>query len=95
MSLPTIRPERDELVLEANSLVNISCTGESEVVWEEPLPDDTTVTSDGFTSTLLIYNATIKHSGFFECRHKYGEGHLGGVAEIYIIVKGKNKIIVI
>lgn len=90
LSFPTIRPEVDALVLEANSLVNISCTGESEVVWDDPLPDNAIVTSDGFTSTLLIYNATVEDSGFFACRHKYGDGHLGSLTEIYVIVKDQD-----
>ncbi|KAM4738553.1 platelet-derived growth factor receptor alpha [Anableps anableps] len=87
LSSPTIWPEGYDLELEPNSLINISCTGESEVVWEEPLPDDAIVNSNGFTSTLLIYNATIEHAGYYGCRYKNKEGSQNELVEVYILVK--------
>ncbi|MEQ2208187.1 hypothetical protein XENOCAPTIV_012877 [Xenoophorus captivus] len=87
LSSPTIWPKEQELELEPNSLINISCTGESEVVWEEPLPDGAIVTSNGFTATLLIYNATINHTRYYDCRYKKNEGDPSDLTEIYILVK--------
>ncbi|KAM4575089.1 platelet-derived growth factor receptor alpha [Fundulus diaphanus] len=91
---PTIWPREDDLKLEPNSLINISCTGESEVVWEGPLPDDAIVISDGFTSTLLIYNASIKHTRYYDCRHKNKEDYLSDMKEIYIFVKDPDLLFV-
>ncbi|XP_035997377.1 platelet-derived growth factor receptor alpha [Fundulus heteroclitus] len=91
---PTIWPGEDDLKLEPNSLINISCTGESEVVWEEPLPDDAIVISDGFTSTLLIYNASIKHTRYYDCRHKNKEDQLSDIQGIYIFVKDPDLLFV-
>ncbi|MED6292932.1 hypothetical protein CHARACLAT_005637 [Characodon lateralis] len=87
LSSLTIWPKEQELELEPNSLINISCTGESEVVWEEPLPDGAIVTSNGFIATLLIYNATINHTRYYDCRHKKNKGDRSNFKEIYILVK--------
>ncbi|XP_007550752.1 platelet-derived growth factor receptor alpha [Poecilia formosa] len=87
LSAPTIWPARDELVVEPHSIINISCTGQSEVVWEEPLPDDAVISSNGFASTLLIYNATVKHTNYYGCRHKDKEGDQNDLVEIYVLVK--------
>uniref|UniRef100_A0A3B3VU41 Ig-like domain-containing protein n=1 Tax=Poecilia latipinna TaxID=48699 RepID=A0A3B3VU41_9TELE len=75
------------LVVEPHSIINISCTGQSEVVWEEPLPDDAVISSNGFASTLLIYNATVKHTNYYGCRHKDKEGDQNDLVEIYVLVK--------
>ncbi|XP_015241041.1 PREDICTED: platelet-derived growth factor receptor alpha [Cyprinodon variegatus] len=67
--------------LEPNSLINVSCSADSEIVWDAPVLKDAIITSDGFTSTLLIYNATVNHTGYYEC--KYGSEQ----TDIYIYVK--------
>lgn len=69
--------------LEPNSLINVSCSADSEIVWDAPVLKDAIIISDGFTSTLLIYNATVNHTGYYEC--KYGSEQ----TDIYIYVKGK------
>uniref|UniRef100_A0A3B5LKJ7 Ig-like domain-containing protein n=1 Tax=Xiphophorus couchianus TaxID=32473 RepID=A0A3B5LKJ7_9TELE len=94
LSAPTIWPAGDELVLEPHSIINVSCTGQSEVVWEEPPADDAVVTSNGFTSALLIYDATVEHTGYYGCRHKDKEGDQNDLVEIYVLVKDPQVVFV-
>uniref|UniRef100_A0A1A8UQB2 Platelet-derived growth factor receptor alpha n=1 Tax=Nothobranchius furzeri TaxID=105023 RepID=A0A1A8UQB2_NOTFU len=69
LSTPTIWPNQDELFLQPSSPINISCTGDRDVAWLEPLPEDAVVISEGFSSTLLIPKATVEHTRFYECTY--------------------------
>lgn len=74
LSPPTIVSNHDEFVLQPHSVFNISCTGKRNVVWAEPLPDNTFVYPGYYTSTLFIYNASVAHTGYYICKYKPQEG---------------------
>lgn len=89
-----ISPGEEQLLLQPSSLINISCTGEQDVAWVEPLPEDATVVPGVFSSTLLIYNATVEHTRYYECIYANQESDQDDempkeVAFIYIFVQGK------
>ncbi|XP_017284260.1 platelet-derived growth factor receptor alpha [Kryptolebias marmoratus] len=69
LALPVISPDQHFLLVQANSLINISCSGEQDVVWIEPLPKDAKVIPGVFSSTILIYNATKAHTGPYDCKY--------------------------
>ncbi|XP_071395167.1 platelet-derived growth factor receptor alpha [Centroberyx affinis] len=76
LSPPTVISNEDEFVLQPLSVFNISCTGKRNVVWAEPLPDNTFVYPGYYTSTLFIYNASVAHTGYYICKYESQEGEL-------------------
>ncbi|KAM4628758.1 platelet-derived growth factor receptor alpha [Polymixia lowei] len=74
LSPPTIVSNEDEFILQPHTVFNISCTGKRNVVWVEPLPDNSFVYPGYYTSTLFIYNATVAHTGYYICRYETKEG---------------------
>ncbi|XP_042339135.1 platelet-derived growth factor receptor alpha isoform X1 [Plectropomus leopardus] len=89
LSPPTIVSNKDEFILQPNSVFNISCTGKRNVVWVEPLPKNTFVYPGYYTATLFIYNATVENTGYYMCTY---EDDLGSEPEedneagIYVFV---------
>ncbi|CAL8309401.1 unnamed protein product [Lota lota] len=68
-SKPTIESNEDEIVLSPLSMFNISCIGEN-VIWAEPLPENTLVFLGSYSSTLFIYNASVEHTGQYICQNE-------------------------
>ncbi|XP_028300005.1 platelet-derived growth factor receptor alpha isoform X2 [Gouania willdenowi] len=78
LSPPTIVSNREEFILQHNSVFNISCTGKKNVVWVEPLPQNTFVFPGYYTATLFIFNATVENTGYYMCAYENQEGELDG-----------------
>ncbi|KAM7410383.1 hypothetical protein PAMA_001701 [Pampus argenteus] len=76
LSPPTIISNEDEFILKPSSVFNISCTGKRNVVWAEPLPENTFVYPGYYTATLFIYNATVANTGYYMCTYETQEGEL-------------------
>lgn len=88
-----------EFVLQPNSVFNVSCTGNRNVVWTEPLLENTFVFPGYYTATLFIYNATVENTGYYMCTYENREGEADGELEeeneigIYVFVPGKQAIL--
>ncbi|KAM3620154.1 uncharacterized protein V6R79_018966 [Siganus canaliculatus] len=67
---PTIVSNEGEFILQPNSVFNISCTGKRNVIWAEPLPENTFVYPGYYTATLFIYNATVDNTGYYMCTYE-------------------------
>ncbi|KAG7513222.1 hypothetical protein JOB18_002009 [Solea senegalensis] len=76
LSPPKIESEEDEFILQPNSTFNISCTGKRNVVWAEPLPENTFVYPGYYTATLFIYNVTVENTGYYMCVYENLDGEL-------------------
>ncbi|XP_072246068.1 platelet-derived growth factor receptor alpha [Leuresthes tenuis] len=74
LSPPTIVSNKEEFIVQPNSIFNISCTGKRNVVWAEPLPKNTFTLPGYYTATLFIDNATVENTGFYTCTYEYREG---------------------
>lgn len=83
LSPPTIVSNEDQFILQANSVFNISCTGKRNVVWAEPLPENTFVYPGYYTATLFIYNATVDNTGYYMCVYENQEEKVEGEAGEY------------
>ncbi|KAG7316741.1 hypothetical protein KOW79_020282 [Hemibagrus wyckioides] len=89
LSPPTIVSDKEEFVLELDSVFNINCTGKKRVMWEEPLPVNTHVMSEHYTTTLQIDRAAGYHTGEYMCVYESQDGeqpNLDNMASIYIFV---------
>lgn len=92
---PTIVSNQEEFVLQPNSLFNISCTGKRNVVWAEPLPENSFVFPGYYTATLFIYNVTVENTGYYMCTYETQEGDMEAEPEedneagIYVFVSGE------
>ncbi|XP_040896819.1 platelet-derived growth factor receptor alpha [Toxotes jaculatrix] len=73
LSPPTIVSNEKEFILQPNSVFNISCTGKRNVVWVDPLPENTFVYPGYYTATLFIYNATVENTGYYTCDYETQE----------------------
>lgn len=88
-----------EFVLQPNSVFNVSCTGNRNVVWTEPLLENTFVFPGYYTATLFIYNATVENTGYYMCTYENREGEVDGELEeeneigIYVFVPGKQAVL--
>ena len=95
LSPPTIVSNKEEFILQPNSIFNISRTGKRNVVWAEPLPKNTFTLPGYYTATLFIDNATVENTGYYMCTYEYREGETDTEpddehkAGIYIFVPGK------
>ncbi|XP_069555354.1 platelet-derived growth factor receptor alpha [Brachyistius frenatus] len=100
LSPPTIVSNQEEFVLQPNSLFNISCTGKRNVIWAEPLPENTFVYPGYYTATLFIYNATVENTGYYMCAYETQEGDLDDEQEedneagIYVFVPDPHALFV-
>lgn len=87
--------DKEEFILQPNSVFNVSCTGHGRVVWAEPLLENTHVMPGFYTATLFIDNATVENTGYYTCTYENREGEADGESEedyeagIYIFVPGK------
>lgn len=87
--------DKTEFILQPNSVFNVSCTGNRNVVWMEPLLENTFVLPGYYTATLFIYNATVENTGYYMCNYENREGEADGELEeenetgIYVFVPGK------
>lgn len=86
--------DKEEFILQPNSVFNISCTGKRSVAWTEPLQENTFVLPGYYTATLFIYNATVENTGYYMCTYESREGDVDGEVEedetgIYVFVPGK------
>lgn len=91
-SPPIIVSDRNEFVLELNSLFNISCTGKKRIMWKEPLPLNTHVLPGYYLSTLLIGSAEAHHTKEYMCIYESQDQvqpNTDDMASIYIFVPGK------
>lgn len=85
----------EEFILKPNSMFNISCTGKRNVIWADPLPQNTLVYTGYYTATLFISNATVENTGYYMCVYDSQEGELQGdpdddnEAGIYVFVPGE------
>uniref|UniRef100_A0AAQ6ACQ8 Platelet-derived growth factor receptor alpha n=1 Tax=Amphiprion ocellaris TaxID=80972 RepID=A0AAQ6ACQ8_AMPOC len=94
LSPPTIVSNQEEFVLQPNSLFNISCTGKRNVVWAEPLPQNTHVypgyyTEDNsglFVTTITVDSATAMHTGYYTCFYSRNATDDAEDSSIYIYV---------
>lgn len=87
LSPPTIVSNEEDFILQPDSVFNISCTGKRNVVWAEPLPDNTFVLPGYYTATLFIYNATVENTGYYKCTYETTGGEAeDNEAEIYVYV---------
>ncbi|TMS20880.1 Platelet-derived growth factor receptor alpha [Larimichthys crocea] len=92
LSPPTIVSNEEEFILKPNSMFNISCTGKRNVIWADPLPQNTLVYTGYYTATLFISNATVENTGYYMCVYDSQEGELQGdpdddnEAGIYVFV---------
>lgn len=88
--------DKEEFILRSNSVFNISCTGKRNVVWVEPLPENTFVLPGYLTATLLIHNPTVENTGYYTCIYENPGSDLQGGAEednearIYVYVPGEH-----
>lgn len=71
---PSIISNEEEFILHPDSVFNISCTGKSNVVWAEPLPNNTFVLPGFYTATLFIFNATVENTGYYMCTYETFDG---------------------
>ncbi|XP_030627008.1 platelet-derived growth factor receptor alpha [Chanos chanos] len=93
-SPPTIvsdKADKEEFIVEPHTMFNISCTGKKNVVWDEPVPNNTYVLPGFYTATLFIDDAAAYHTRYYKCVYETMGGVRGSeeednVAEIYIFV---------
>ncbi|XP_034036396.1 platelet-derived growth factor receptor alpha [Thalassophryne amazonica] len=87
LSPPTIVSNDNEFVLQPDSVFNISCTGKRNVVWAEPLPENSFVYTGYYTAALFIYNATVTNTGYYMCQYEDQKGEPDEEeSEIYVFV---------
>lgn len=90
--------DKAEFILQPNSVFNVSCTGNRNVVWMEPLLKNTFVFPGYYTATLFIFNATVENTGYYTCTYENREGEADGEleeeneTEIYVFVPGKQTV---
>uniref|UniRef100_A0A8C5G444 Platelet-derived growth factor receptor alpha n=1 Tax=Gouania willdenowi TaxID=441366 RepID=A0A8C5G444_GOUWI len=97
LSPPTIVSNREEFILQHNSVFNISCTGKKNVVWVEPLPQNTFVfpgyytdNSGLFVTTITVERATAIHTGYYTCFYNRNTTEDSDDSSIYIYVPDPN-----
>ncbi|KAK1175956.1 platelet-derived growth factor receptor alpha-like [Acipenser oxyrinchus oxyrinchus] len=73
--MPVIYPDKDELIVQPHSSINLSCSGESQLSWDAPvLLKDVTlveelVNTGHFVTSLHVQNASASHTGFYTCMY--------------------------
>nr|XP_006113545.1 platelet-derived growth factor receptor alpha [Pelodiscus sinensis]XP_014424183.1 platelet-derived growth factor receptor alpha [Pelodiscus sinensis] len=96
LPLPTVLPNRDEMVVQLNSSFTLKCSGDSEVTWQYPMAEGShridirnEENNSGLFVTLLeVGNASAAHTGLYTCYYNHTQEEDGEVEgkDIYIYV---------
>uniref|UniRef100_A0A8C0I997 Platelet-derived growth factor receptor alpha n=1 Tax=Bubo bubo TaxID=30461 RepID=A0A8C0I997_BUBBB len=96
LPLPTIVPNRNEMVVQLNSNFTLKCSGDSEVSWQYPVTEGSHKTdirheennSGLFVTVLEVRNASAAHTGLYVCYYNHTQVEDGEVEgkDIYIYV---------
>lgn len=96
LPLPTVLPNRDEMVVQLNASFTLKCSGDSEVTWQYPLAEGShridirnEENNSGLFVTLLeVGNASAAHTGLYTCYYNHTQEEDGEVEgkDIYIYV---------
>ncbi|NXD64715.1 PGFRA factor, partial [Eolophus roseicapillus] len=96
LPLPTIVPNRNEMVVQLNSNFTLKCSGDSEVSWQYPVTDGSHKidirheenNSGLFVTVLEVGNASAAHTGLYVCYYNHTQVEDGEVEgkDIYIYV---------
>lgn len=99
LPLPTIVPNRNEMVVQLNSNFTLKCSGDSEVSWQYPVTEGShridirheENNSGLFVTVLEVGNASAAHTGLYVCYYNHTQVEDGEVEgrNIYIYVPGK------
>lgn len=99
LPLPTIVPNRNEMVVQLYSNFTLKCSGDSEVSWQYPVTEGNhridirhEENNSGFFVTVLeVGNASAAHTGLYVCYYNHTQVEDGEVEgkDIYIYVPGK------
>nr|XP_056711064.1 platelet-derived growth factor receptor alpha [Euleptes europaea] len=94
--LPTISPNKDEMVVQLNSPFTLKCSGDSELSWQHPVPDGNDTidvrseenNSGLFVTVLEVAKASATHTGLYICYYNHSQEEDVEVEgkEIYIYV---------
>ncbi|XP_029801562.1 platelet-derived growth factor receptor alpha isoform X2 [Suricata suricatta] len=80
LSLPSILPNENEIVVELNSSFSLRCFGESEVSWQYPTSEEENPSvevrneennSGLFVTVLEVVNASAAHTGLYTCYYNH------------------------
>ncbi|XP_077076669.1 platelet-derived growth factor receptor alpha [Siphateles boraxobius] len=80
---PVINSDKEEFILTPHSDFNITCSGESRVRWDEPLPDNSVVHSGFNHSTLVITDVEALNTRLYTCVYA---DQPESYADIYVFV---------
>ncbi|KAK2513703.1 Pdgfra [Columba guinea] len=96
LPLPTIVPNRNEMVVQLNSNFTLKCSGDSEVSWQYPVTEGShridirheENNSGLFVTVLEVGNASAAHTGLYVCYYNHTQVEDGEVEgkDIYIYV---------
>ncbi|OXB83840.1 UNVERIFIED_CONTAM: hypothetical protein H355_003052 [Colinus virginianus] len=96
LPLPTIVPNRNEMVVQLNSNFTLKCSGDSEVSWQYPVTEGShridirheENNSGLFVTVLEVGNASAAHTGMYVCYYNHTQVEDGEVEgkDIYIYV---------
>uniref|UniRef100_A0A8C8SJJ8 Platelet-derived growth factor receptor alpha n=1 Tax=Pelusios castaneus TaxID=367368 RepID=A0A8C8SJJ8_9SAUR len=96
ISLPTVLPNRDEMVVQLNASFTLKCSGDSEVTWQYPMAEgnhridirNEENNSGLFVTLLEVGNASAAHTGLYTCYYNQTQEEDGEVEgkDIYIYV---------
>uniref|UniRef100_A0A8D0HP11 Platelet-derived growth factor receptor alpha n=1 Tax=Sphenodon punctatus TaxID=8508 RepID=A0A8D0HP11_SPHPU len=96
LSLPSILPNKDEMVVQLNSSFTLKCSGDSEVSWQHPMPEgnyridirNEENNSGLFVTLLEVVNASAAHTGLYTCYYNHTQVEDSEVEgkDIYIYV---------
>lgn len=99
LPLPTIVPNRNEMVVQLNSNFTLKCSGDNEVSWQYPVTEGShridirheENNSGLFVTVLEVGNASASHTGLYVCYYNHTQVEDGEVEgkDIYIYVPGK------
>lgn len=99
LPLPTIVPNRNEMVVQLNSNFTLKCSGDSEVSWQYPVTEGShridirheENNSGLFVTVLEVGNASAAHTGSYVCYYNHTQVEDGEVEgkDIYVYVPGK------
>uniref|UniRef100_A0A8C0GS16 Immunoglobulin domain-containing protein n=1 Tax=Chelonoidis abingdonii TaxID=106734 RepID=A0A8C0GS16_CHEAB len=96
LPLPTVLPNRDEMVVQLNASFTLKCSGDSEVTWQYPMAEgghrvdirNEENNSGLFVTLLEVGNASAAHTGLYTCYYNHTQEEDGEVEgkDIYIYV---------
>ncbi|XP_066575984.1 platelet-derived growth factor receptor alpha [Amia ocellicauda] len=87
-SMPVITPAQEEMVVLPHTLLTLNCTGEDDVYWEGPEPENYVEFTIDFKSTLLIADVSASNTGFYSCSYRAASPEDAELStrEVYIFV---------